>query len=87
MVCNGDDGVTYGGVEEAFVVHGQVELGLDTLDGHHAEPHRDQVEHSCTNTHTHADTHPANTEGKQREREILININVPSGMMTPPFCH
>lgn len=37
---------TYRGVEEAFVVHRQVQFGLDALDGHHTEPHRDQVEHS-----------------------------------------
>lgn len=41
------EGGTYGSVEEAFVVHGQVEFGLDALDGHHTEPHRDQVEHGC----------------------------------------
>lgn len=44
-------GGPYGGVEEAFVVHGQVEFGLDALDGHHTEPHRDQVEHGCRGAH------------------------------------
>lgn len=41
---------TYGSVEKAFVVHGQVEFGLDSLDGHHTEPHRDQVKDGCRST-------------------------------------
>lgn len=41
---------TYRSVEKAFVVHGQVEFGLDSLDGHHTEPHRDQVKDSCRST-------------------------------------
>lgn len=46
-----DDDVTYRGVEKAFVVHRQIEFGLDALDGHHAESDWDQVEHGCTHTH------------------------------------
>lgn len=42
--------MTYRRVEEALVVHGQVEFGLDPLDGHHAKPHRDQVKHGCRET-------------------------------------
>lgn len=37
--------VTYRGVDEAFVVHGQVEFGLDALDCHDTKPHGDKVEH------------------------------------------
>lgn len=43
--------MTYRSVEEAFVVHGQVEFGLDALDGHHSKPHWNQVKHGCTKTH------------------------------------
>lgn len=77
--------VTYRGVEEAFVVHRQVQLGLDALDGHHAEPHRDQVEHGCRNAHKHTES----THKRRRshsEREILVNIIVPSAVMTPALC-
>lgn len=64
MVCNDSVGVvcecvmTYRGVEKSFVVHCQVQFGLDTLDGHHTKPHWDQVEHSyiCTYTNTQAQT-------------------------------
>lgn len=58
--------VTYGGVEKAFVVHCQIEFGLDALDGHHTKPHRDQVEHSymCTHkpTQIHTHTYTINTQ-------------------------
>lgn len=93
-----DDEATYRSVEKAFVVHRQIEFGLDALDGHHTESHWDQVEHGCTNTHTrhtvNMRAHAANkhalaqrTWGGQRATKILINISVPSGMMTLPFCH
>lgn len=42
--------MTYRSVEKAFVVHGQVEFGLDSLDGHHTEPHWDQVKDGCRRT-------------------------------------
>lgn len=79
--------MTYRGVEKAFVVHRQIELGLDALDGHHTEPHWDQVEHGCTNTHTHTHikhtsthskqtcTHTANTEGNNREKSSSISMS------------
>lgn len=74
-----DDEVTYRSVEKAFVVHGQVELGLDALDGHHAESHGDQVEHGCTNTHINTRwetcTHTVNTAGKQREKSSSISVS------------
>ncbi len=38
---------TYRGVQVAFIVHGQVELGLDTLYSHHSQPNGDEVENSC----------------------------------------
>lgn len=41
---------TYGSVEKAIVVHGQVEFGLDSLDGHHTEPYWDQVKDGYRST-------------------------------------
>lgn len=35
-----------GGVEEAFVVHGQIQLGLDALDRHNSKANGDEVEDS-----------------------------------------
>lgn len=71
--------MTYRGVDEALVVHCQVEFGLDALDGHNTEPHGDQVEHSYGYTHIYTRTR-SDTEGN---RTILINI---TDIMTPPFC-
>lgn len=34
------------GVEVSLSVHGDVEAGLDRLDGHDSQTHRDQVEQS-----------------------------------------
>lgn len=34
------------GVQVAFIVHGQIELGLDTLYSHHSQPNGDEVENS-----------------------------------------
>lgn len=49
---------------------------------------------TATDTHTHAgQTHTANKRAvtqrtrREMERKILININVASGTVTPPFCH
>lgn len=38
---------TYGGVQVALVVHGQVELGLNALYCHHTQTHRDEIKHGC----------------------------------------
>lgn len=92
MVCSDGGGggggvcecvVTYRGVEKAFIVHCQVEFGLDTLDGHHTKPHWDQVEHSyiCTHTQPHTTTdskkmniHKECNRGKHREKSPSISI-------------
>lgn len=66
VVCVCECGVTYRGVEKAFVVHCQIEFGLDALDGHHTKPHWDQVEHSyvCTQKPTQVHTRQTHTANK-----------------------
>ena len=54
----------YRGVEEALVVHGQVEFGLDPLDGHHTKSHRNQVEHGY-------DTQRRNQKGRTTHEPTL----------------
>lgn len=38
---------TYRGVQVAFIVHGQVQLGLNALYGHHTQTHGDEIKHGC----------------------------------------
>lgn len=39
---------TYWCIQVAFTVHGQVQFGLDALDGYHSQTHWDEVEHGWT---------------------------------------